>query len=138
MFRILVVAAALCVAVPPVAGQGSAAAASSHIVTAQALPSLDGTRLEATLVEVTFPPGGVSAPHSHPCAVLGYVIRGAVRMQVEGGPLSVYTPGQSFYEAPNGVHAVSANASQTEPATFVAYFTCDKKMPALSVPPPTR
>ena len=52
----------------------------SHIAFSHALPPLDGARLQVTTVEVTYPPGGSSAPHSHPCPVVGYVIAGAVRM----------------------------------------------------------
>jgi quercetin dioxygenase-like cupin family protein len=103
----------------------------------QALPRLDGSRLQVTTVEVTYPPGGSSTPHSHPCPVLGYVLKGAVRMQVEGGALSIYTAGESFYEAPNGIHLVSQNASTKEPATFLAYFVCDHSAPLSTKVPPT-
>jgi quercetin dioxygenase-like cupin family protein len=108
----------------------------SHVAFSQALPPMDGNRLQVTTVEVTYPPGGSSAPHSHPCPVVGYVIEGAVRMRVKGGPESVYKTGDSFYEAPNGIHLVSANASLEKPATFLAYFICDHSVP-LSVAVPT-
>ena len=109
--------------------------ARTRIVFSQALPQMDAAHLKVTTVEVTYPPGGLSAPHSHPCPVIGYVLRGAVRMQVKGGPVSIYRPGDSFYEAPNGVHQVSANASTKEPAVFLAYFICDHEGP-LSVKVP--
>ena len=109
--------------------------ARTRIVFSQSLPELNAAHLKVTTVEVTYPPGGSSAPHSHPCPVIGYVLRGAVRMQVKGGPVSVYRPGDSFYEAPNGVHLVSANASTKEPAVFLAYFICDHSGP-LSVKAP--
>ena len=111
------------------------AATQSRAVFSQALPRLDGSRLQVTTVEVTYPPGGSSAPHSHPCPVIGYVLKGAVRMQVKGGAPATYTAGESFYEAPNGVHLVSENASSTEPVRFLAYFICDHDTP-LSVPAP--
>jgi len=107
----------------------------ARIVFSHPFPALDGRRLEAKIVEVTYGPGESSEQHSHPCAVIGYVLEGAVRMQVKGEPEAVYEPGQSFYEAPNGVHAVSANASKTERARFLAYFTCDHETP-LTVPAP--
>jgi quercetin dioxygenase-like cupin family protein len=109
--------------------------ARTRIVFSQSLPQLDAAHLKVTTVEVTYPPGGASAPHSHPCPVIGYVLRGAVRMQVKGGPVSIYRPGDSFYEAPNGVHQISANASTKEPAVFLAYFICDHEGP-LSVKVP--
>jgi quercetin dioxygenase-like cupin family protein len=68
--------------------------------------------------------------------VIGYVLKGAVRMQVKGDVEHIYRPGDSFYEAPNGIHMVSKNASATEPATFLAYFVCDHVGP-LSVKVPT-
>jgi quercetin dioxygenase-like cupin family protein len=55
-------------------------------------------------------------------------------MQVKGEREGVYKAGQSFYEAPNGVHQISANASAQEPAKFLAFFVCDHQTPLL-VPP---
>jgi len=97
----------------------------ARVALSQALPKLNGDHLKATVVEVHYGPGESSPPHSHACAVIGYVIEGAIRTQVKGEPEAIYKAGESFYEAPNGVHFVSANASQTEPATFIAYFVCD-------------
>ncbi len=113
----------------------SSSGAQSRVAFAQALPQLDGQHLKVTVVEVTYPPGGSSTPHSHPCPVMVYVVEGILRAQVKGEPEAVYHAGESFYEPPNGVHQVSANASQTEPAKFLAYFICDHETP-LSVPPP--
>ena len=97
----------------------------------QPLPRLDGANLRLQMVKVTYGPGESSAPHSHPCPVIGYVLEGAVRMQVQPSgaappePVHVYRAGDSFYESPNGRHLLSANASQSEPATFLATFVCD-------------
>jgi len=52
---------------------------------------------------------------------------------VEGQSEAIYTPGQSFYEAPKGVHAVSKNASQTERARALVIFLNDGDAP-LTVP----
>jgi quercetin dioxygenase-like cupin family protein len=100
-----------------------------------ALGPLDGSRLKATVVEVRYGPGQSSPPHSHPCPVIGYVIEGSLRTQVRGEPEAVYTAGQGFYEAANGVHAVSANASTDKPVRFLAYFTCDRDVPLLQPVP---
>jgi quercetin dioxygenase-like cupin family protein len=124
-----------------IAAQGLAATpdppagARTRIVFSHALPPLDPAHLQVTTVEVTYPPGGSSAPHSHPCPVIGYVLKGAVRMQVKGGTEAIYRPGDSFYEEPNGIHMVSQNASATEPTTFLATFICDHVGP-LSVKAP--
>jgi quercetin dioxygenase-like cupin family protein len=111
--------------------------ARSRTVFSQDLPRLDGSRLQVTTVEVTYPPGGSSAPHSHPCPVIGYVLKGAVRMQVKGGAPSIYTVGDSFYEAPSGIHLISENVSAKEPATFLAYFICDHSAPLSAKVPAT-
>jgi len=101
----------------------------------RSLPRLDGANLKVTVVEVTYGPGESSPPHSHPCPIIGYVLEGALRTKVKGETEAVYNVGESFYEAPNGIHAVSANASGSEPARFLAFFVCDHDAP-LSVAPP--
>ncbi len=101
----------------------------------QQLPPLQGNHLKVFLVEVRYGPGQASSPHAHPCPVIGYVVEGAVRSQVDGRAEKIYRAGDSFYEAPNAVHRVSANASATEPAKFVAYLICDRDTP-LSVSAP--
>jgi quercetin dioxygenase-like cupin family protein len=93
------------------------------------LPVLDGQHLTVTLVEVTYPPGGANAAHRHPCPVIGYVLSGAVRMQLKGREEQVFRAGDTFFESPADVHAVSANASEEEPARFLAYFVCDRETP---------
>ena len=108
----------------------------ARIAFSHALPHLEGTHLKATIVEVTYGPGESSPPHSHPCPVIGYVIQGALRTQVKGEEEATYKAGQSFYEAPNGVHMISANASSTASVKFLAYFVCDHETP-LSVVPET-
>jgi len=100
-----------------------------------ALPHLDGDHLKATVVEVTYAPGESDPPHSHPCPVMVYVIEGSYRSQVKGQPEAIYDPGESFYEPPNGVHQISANASDKLPAKFLAYFVCDRDT-ELTVPVP--
>jgi len=79
-----------------------------------------------TIVEVTYGPGGSSKPHHHACPVIAYVISGALRSKVGDGPDSTYTAGQTFYEPAGAEHRVSANASQTDPVTFLAFFVCDR------------
>ncbi len=96
-----------------------------------ALEPMDGSHLKVTVVEVRYGPGESSKPHSHPCPVIGYVIEGAYRTQVRGEAEVVYTAGQSFYEAANGAHVVSANASTDKPVRFLAYFTCDRETPLM-------
>jgi|SRR5271165_1016806 len=107
----------------------------ARVVASQSLPKLDGDHLKVFLVEVNYGPGEASSPHSHPCAVIGYVAEGGLRTQVKGEPERTYTVGETFFEPPNGVHLVSANASSTKPARLVAYLICDRDAP-LSVDEP--
>lgn len=131
----LVVAAIHAAFSQPSARTSSDKAGKDRIAFSYSLPDLDGRHLKVTLVEVTYGPGEYSEPHSHPCPVSVYVLEGALRAQVKGEQEAIYKAGQSFYEAPNGVHQVSANASQKDPAKFLAYFVCDRDVP-LSLAPP--
>ncbi|ERR1700732_3674721 len=103
-----------------------------------ALPHLDGDHLKATVVEVTYGPGESDPPHSHPCAVIGHVIAGSYRSQVKGQAEAIYQAGESFYEAPSGVHQVSANASDKVPVKFLAYFVCDRDTPLTVAAPESK
>jgi len=107
----------------------------ARVAFAHDLPRLIGDKLSVTIVEVNYGPGESSAPHSHPCPVIGYVLEGTLRTQVKGEPEAIYKAGESFYEAPNGVHVVSANASDKGRAKLLAYFVCDQHGP-LSVAVP--
>ena len=129
MSRRLLLAATVA-ALSAVPAQGSAPAPFSH-----ALEPLDGSHLKVTVVEVRYGPGESSPPHSHPCPVIGYVIEGSLRTQVRGEPEAVYTAGQAFYEAANGAHVISANASTDKPVRFLAYFTCDRETPLMQPVP---
>src|SRR5579862_5997098 len=71
--------------------------------------------MEARVLTVEYLPGGASLPHRHNAQVFVYVLSGTVRMQVQGGPVMTLGPGQTFYEGPDDIHTVSANASRTQP-----------------------
>ena len=105
-----------------------------RVILQRSLPKLDGNNLRVTVVAVTYGPGESSKPHSHPCPVIGYVLEGSLRTKLMGESEVIYNSGESFYEAPNGVHEISANASQAKPAKLIAYFVCDRETP-LSIPP---
>ncbi len=107
----------------------------SRIAFDRALPAMNGTQLVLKVVDVRYGPGESSAAHRHNCAVVVYVIDGAMRMSVRGSRDSVYTRGQTFLEMPTDVHQVSANASASDSAHFTATFVCDHEGP-LSTPAP--
>ena len=89
------------------------------------LPNVPGKSMKGVLVE--YGPGGSSAAHRHPASAFIYatVLEGAIRSQVNDGPVTVYRVGQSWTEQPGDHHSVSANASDTEPAKLLAVFVVD-------------
>ena len=90
-----------------------------------ALPNVPGKSMKGVLVE--YGPGGSSAAHTHPKSAFIYatVLEGAVRIQINDGPVTVYRAGESFAELPGDHHGVSANASDTEPSKLLAVFVVD-------------
>lgn len=101
----------------------------SHVI-----PNIPGKSL--TAVEVSYPPGGSSAPHTHAKSafIFGYVLSGAIVTQVEGGPEQTVRAGQTFYENPGAHHILGRNASATEPAKFLAVFVLDSSETVLTTP----
>lgn len=141
MHRQLMTAAALLLAgtLPPSgrpAGARASRDADTRLVISKTLPRLNGEHLQVKVVEVSYGPGESSPAHSHPCAVIGYVVEGSYRTQVKGEAEVVYHAGQSFYEAPNGVHQLSANASEDQPVKFTAMFVCESDIPVSGPPRP--
>jgi quercetin dioxygenase-like cupin family protein len=118
----------------PNAPDGETKATADRVVLSRSLPAMKGNDLKITLLEVAYAPGAASPAHSHPCPVVAYVVSGVICSQVKGEAEAVYRVGESFFEPANGVHLISANASRTAPAKFVAYFLCDHET-KLSVPP---
>lgn len=81
-----------------------------------------GADKEILVLEINLEPGQSSQPHRHNGHVFVYVLEGEVNMQVAGGELMTLSPGEMFYENPNDIHAVSANASDSEPAKFLVHI----------------
>jgi len=98
-------------------------------VLAKDLTNLPGK--EGVMITVEYPPGGSDPVHRHNAHAFVYVLEGSVVMQLRGGKETVLTPGQTFYEGPDDVHAVGRNASQTKPAKFVVFLVKDKGAPLL-------
>jgi len=86
-----------------------------------ALPSLPENQ-EMRVVEISLAPGQESAPHRHNAHVFVYVLEGQINMQVAGGEIVTLSAGEMFYENPDDIHAVSQNASDTEPARFLVHM----------------
>lgn len=129
---------ALLVAALPFGNVNAAAPTSQNIkvtvVYQHELPNVPGKSVKAVLVE--YGPGGSSPAHTHPKSAFIYatVLEGAIRSQVNDGPVTTYTAGQSFPELPGSRHNVSANASQTKPAKLLAVFVVDTNATELVTP----
>ncbi len=98
------------------------------------LPNVPGKSIKGVLVE--YGPGGYSPGHTHPKSAFIYatVLEGAIRSQVNDGPVTTYQAGESFSEMPGDRHSVSANASETQPAKLLAVFVLDTNETELTTP----
>src|SRR5712672_2558395 len=98
------------------------------------LPNVPGKSIKGVLVE--YGPGGYSPGHTHPKSVFIYatVLEGAIRSQVNDGPVTTYRAGESFSEFPGDRHGVSENSSASEPARLLAVFVVDTDETTLTTP----
>jgi quercetin dioxygenase-like cupin family protein len=93
---------------------------------AEAIANVPGKTMTALVVD--YAPGARSPSHRHGQAfVVGYVLSGAIRSQVNNGETRVYHAGEYWTEKPGVHHTVSENASATEPAKLLAIFVADTK-----------
>ncbi|UIJ70380.1 cupin domain-containing protein [Aurantimonas sp. HBX-1] len=95
------------------------------VVFDQPLPNVPGKSMKGLLVE--YGPGQSSPAHTHPSSAFIYatVLEGAIRSQVNDGPVVTYKAGDNFSEMPGDRHGVSANASDTQPMKLLAVFVVD-------------
>ena len=94
----------------------------------QRLPSpFDGQ--DATLVEVTIPPGPGSPAHRHSGFVLGYVLEGELLFGTDGETPRVVKAGEAFYEPPGVVHSTSASAQPDRPVKLLAMIIGEQGKP---------
>jgi len=98
------------------------------------LPNVPGKSIKGVLVE--YGPGGFSSGHTHPNSAFIYatVLEGAIRSQVNDGPVKVYKAGENFSEMPGDRHGVSENASKTKRAKLLAVFVVDSSQTELTFP----
>jgi quercetin dioxygenase-like cupin family protein len=85
---------------------------------------------ETLMITVTYGAGAASLPHRHDAQVFVYVLEGEVTMQLQGAAPVTLRAGQTFYEGPNDIHQVSANASRTASAKILVFMVKDKAKPA--------
>jgi quercetin dioxygenase-like cupin family protein len=107
-------------AFPFVALYGAEGGSKKRALLQQALPDLKLENWQCTALELTFEPGVSTAKHHHPGFVLGYVLEGEFRFQIEGEDARVLRAGEMFYEPPGAVHLLSESASQSKPVRVLA------------------
>src|SRR4051812_15777816 len=101
---------------------------SSEIIT-QAMPDI-AREMRISLTERV--PGNGSTPHRHPGHhTFGYVIEGTYEVKIDDGPARQLKAGESFYEPPGALHAVSRNPSTEKP---VKYLVSRSVIPLSRVP----
>jgi quercetin dioxygenase-like cupin family protein len=94
-----------------------------------AMDDVLGRRLTVRLIERD--PGNGSAAHRHPGShTVGYILSGSYEVKIDDGPVRTLKAGEVFYEAPNALHAVSRNASTTEPLKYLVIQVSDPSKPA--------
>jgi len=86
---------------------------------------------EGLMITVEYAPGGSSPIHRHNAHAFVYVLEGSVVMQVQNGKQVTLKAGQTWYEGPNDIHAVSRNASTTDQAKFLVVLVKEKGAPVV-------
>ncbi|MGI5143764.1 cupin domain-containing protein [Streptomyces sp. CA-106110] len=107
------------------------------VLLAQELPNVPGKTFTSEVVE--FPPSTRAVPHRHGKAfVYAYVLEGTIRSQLDNGPVRTYRAGEQWAEPPNSYHALTENASSTEPTKLLAVIVSNTGEPTkIDEPKPT-
>lgn len=132
--RFLCTVALAVVSVTGASAEGADDKSKVTLVYEHALPNVPGKSIRGVLVE--YQPGGSSPAHTHPNSAFIYatILEGAIRSQVNDGPVTTYRAGESFSELPGDRHGVSENASTTAPARLLAVFVVDTDETNLTTP----
>lgn len=82
---------------------------------------------EVTAVRVVIPPGAETGWHRHPFPCYGYILRGALTVEMEGREPHRLTAGQALIEAVDVLH--NGRNDGSEPAELVMFVTGEKNHP---------
>lgn len=86
---------------------------------------------EVTMITVEYAPGAADPVHRHNASAFVYVLEGSIVMQMKGDKEVTLTAGQTYYEAPDGIHLVGRNSSKATPAKFIVFLVKEKGSPVL-------
>ena len=90
------------------------------------IPNIPGKSLIA--VEVLYPPGGASLPHSHAKSsfIYAYVVSGSIASKVNDEPERVYKAGESFFEEPGSrLKRVPLEVASTRASSTLELAPCE-------------
>ncbi len=79
------------------------------------------------LIQVTIPVGGREGKHTHPGALMVYVVSGAISLDYEGKPNITYKAGETFFVESGKIHEGINRGN--EPAVALATFVGPKGQP---------
>jgi quercetin dioxygenase-like cupin family protein len=95
----------------------------------QEIPELNTKNWQVTVLEVRYQPGQKDRAHRHPGITIVYVLEGEVVTKINDGDQRTYRKGDVFMENPSDLHAVSGNASATNPAAILVVMLSEKGKP---------
>jgi quercetin dioxygenase-like cupin family protein len=72
--------------------------------------------------EINLAPNQATGLHRHPIPVVGYIVAGTIRFQIEGQPVQTLPRGSAFFEPANTRIAHFDNLSPRAPAKFIAFY----------------
>jgi quercetin dioxygenase-like cupin family protein len=74
------------------------------------------------MARIELAPGQAAGLHRHPCDVVGYIVSGTIRLQIEGQPEQRLRAGDAFHEPKDTLIPHFDNASRDELAVFIAAY----------------
>ena len=112
--------------------QASAPTVAESLQTVFFETTIDDVLARAVMIcEFERAPGTGGTPHRHPGShIFGYVLENTYEVQVDDGPLRRLVAGETFYEPPGALHAVSRNGSSTEAVRYLVFSVSDPTLPA--------
>ena len=82
---------------------------------------------EGVMAMVELPSGSAEGKHTHPADLFGFVLEGAVSLEIEGSPTATLKAGDVFHIAPGRIHQGTNNGSV--PAKLAVVFIAEKGKP---------
>ena len=97
----------------------------------KALPDFAGR--EAVVRANVYPPGASSPPHRHEAHVFLHLLEGELIVQLKGAQALTLHPGDTYYKAPEDVHVMSRNPSDSIPAKALIFMVKKIGAPATTM-----